>query len=348
MIISKKLFLLPLYFTFLYASPTNTRVSESSFYDTWHEDISHTVLDWSKIADMTISQWLGDNENNITCASPQIAKPSSKSVDVFFQNNKYLNETEDTFIRVRMDSTFESRESNSFNIKLSAQIPFSKCRQKLKLFVEDISLNNQAGLNKEFDNSDIDLGIRYYGNTFLKNIESRYSLGIHGINPYISVKYRYPVNIGYWSIDTIQNFEYSIQDDFKEESNIYFDRAFENNTLFRFNLQRGTSSGVNGMDYGFTFQYYFNTKKNSGLRLSQSFLGNTKYKKTIDTDSRVFSHDTYGGINNYLTFVSYRANIWRKWFYYEVAPSVSFHRDHDYKPNYAIRFFLDFYFGRYN
>ena len=344
MIISKKLFLLPLYFTFIYAS----QISKSAYYDTLHRDISHTVLDWSKVVDTKISKWLGYNESNITCASPQTNKPSSKSVDAFFQNNKYLNETDDTFIRVRIDSTFESKESNSFKVKLSAQLPFSKCRQKLKLFVEDISLNDQEQLSKESYSSNIDLGIRYYGNTFLKNIESRYSLGVHGINPYISARYRFSVNISHWSIDTIQNFEYSIQDDFKEESNIYFDRVFENNTLFRFNLQRGTSSGLNGMDYGFTFQYYFNTKKNSGLRLSQSFLGNTKYKKTIGTDATVSSSDIYAGINNYITSFSWRQNIWRDWFYYEVTPSVNFHKDHDYKPNYAIRLFLDFYFGQYN
>ncbi len=348
MIISKKLFLLPLYFTFSYASQTNTQINESTFYDTLHKDISDTVLNWSKIADVTISKWLGYNDNNITCTSHKIAKPSSQSVDAFFQNNKYLNETEDTFIRVRIDSAFESKESNSFNVKLSAQLPFSECRQKLKLFVENISLNDDEASHKESYDSDIDLGIRYYGNIFLTNIESRYSLGIHGINPYVSARYRYPLNISHWSIDTIQNFEYSIQDDFKEESNIYFDREFENNTLFRLNLQRGTSSGVNGMDYGFTFQYYFNSKKNSGLRLSQSFLGNTKYKKIIGTKPTVFSNDTYGGINNYVTSFSWRQNIWRDWFYYEVTPSVNFHKDHDYKPNYAIRLFLDFYFGQYN
>jgi len=28
-------------------------------------------------------------------------------------------------------------------------------------------------------------------------------------------------------------------------------------------------------------------------------------------------------------------------------PSVNFHRRHDYRPNYALRFYLDFYFGTY-
>jgi hypothetical protein len=52
------------------------------------------------------------------------------------------------------------------------------------------------------------------------------------------------------------------------------------------------------------------------------------------------------GIHDYVTSFSWRANIWRKWFYYEVRPSVSFHKQYDYEPNYQVRLFFDFYFGK--
>jgi len=94
------------------------------------------------------------------------------------------------------------------------------------------------------------------------------------------------------------------------------------------------------MDYKFVFQLYLNSKEDAGLKFSQSFSGNTKYIKR--------NNNLYKGVNNYSTALSYRATIWRKWFYYEVTPSVNFQEKHAYKANYVLQFFLDFYFGRVN
>jgi len=339
----KSIYFTALCFSLSQAEQTKILIEEPSYYDIVHADVSKKVIDWSNIADTTISQWLGNDESNLSCVSTKIVKPKSKSIDAFFQNNKYFNETEDTFIRLRMDSDFQTKESNSFNLRLSAQLPFSKCKQQLKLFVEDVPLNSDKQIETKSDDTDINLGIRYFAK-IKSGIESRYSLGTRGVNPYVSARYRLPFTTDKWLIDTTQLFQYSIKDNFKEESNIYFDREFQDKTLFRFNIQRGTKSSVDGMDYGFTFQYYSNPKQNVGLRLSQSFLGNTKYKNP----QNIHLSKTYTGINNYITSLSYRANIWRKWFYYEIRPAVNFHKKYDYEANYSVRLFFDFYFGEYH
>jgi len=341
--ILRSILITTLCFSLSYTEQTKILIEEPSYYDIVHADVSKKVIDWSTLADTTISQWLGNDESNLSCVSTKVIKPKSKAIDAFFQNNKYFNETEDTFIRLRTDSDFQSKDSSSFNLRLSAQLPFSKCRQQLKLFVEDISLNSDKQLRTKSDNADTNLGIRYFGKV-KSGIESRYSLGLRGINPYISARYRLPFQTDTWFIDTTQTFQYSIKDNFEEESNIYFDREFQNKTLFRFNIQRGTTSDVKGMDYGFTFQYYLNPKQNVGLRFSQSFLGNTKYK----TPKNINLSKTYSGINNYVTSLSYRANIWRKWFYYEIRPAVNFHKKYNYEANYSVRLFFDFYFGEYH
>jgi hypothetical protein len=92
------------------------------------------------------------------------------------------------------------------------------------------------------------------------------------------------------------------------------------------------------MDYGLGFTYYHTAKKNSGLSLSQSFWGNTKYR-TVDKP------ESFSGISNYTTAVTWRKSIWRKWFVYEVQPAVSFHRQYDYEPNYTLQFNIELYFG---
>ncbi|MCK4973755.1 MAG: hypothetical protein KAR81_00760, partial [Sulfurimonas sp.] len=129
-------------------------------------------------------------------------------------------------------------------------------------------------------------------------------------------------------------------------TNIYFDRALEKFSLFRTTLHRKTKASYSGMDYRVAFSYYYTPKKKTGLSLTQSFWGNTKYRYTIDgtTDPATLS-EPYGGISNYVTAFAWRQSIWRKWFAYELQPAISFHRQYDYEPNYMLRLNLEVYFG---
>jgi len=151
-----------------------------------------------------------------------------------------------------------------------------------------------------------------------------------------------------WEIEPVQTFKYSNKYHFEEETNLYFDRTFDNNALFRITLQRGSQSTLQGMDYGLKFEYYSHPKKNKGWHFEQEFFGNTKYRHRKKKYREYHPKNEFFGINNYATTISYRANIWRKWFYYEIKPGVNFHRDVNYKPNYSLRFFFDFYFGDYH
>lgn len=92
------------------------------------------------------------------------------------------------------------------------------------------------------------------------------------------------------------------------------------------------------MDYRLSFTYFYTPSKTTGLSLTQSFWGNTKYVCDIEPEP-------YGDISDYVTTLSWRQSVWRKWFAYEVQPGISFHRQYDYEANYILRLNLDFYFG---
>ena len=102
------------------------------------------------------------------------------------------------------------------------------------------------------------------------------------------------------------------------------------------------------MNYALSAQYFRSTKKDTGFGFGQTFFGNTEYEYTTEEGVPNPKTKKYGGIHDYVTSFTWRANIWRKWFYYEVRPSVSFHKQYDYEPNYRVRFFLDFYFGQHH
>ncbi|MFC2057928.1 hypothetical protein ACFLR6_03215 [Campylobacterota bacterium] len=270
------------------------------------------------------------------------------SVDQFFQNEKYLNETENTYVRVRVESYFQSKGSNDFDLTVRAQIPFSKSKKRFKIFVDDLTLDNADAILKDTTVNDDtpDIGIHYFASRH--NILSRYSIGLSGIDPFVKARFNMPINIDEWLIDPVQLFKYSTDNKFEEETNIYFDKKVSEKSLFRIQLHRSTQEEINGMNYALSAQYYRSTKKNTGFGFAQSFFGNTEYEYTTEKGVPHPKTKKYGGIHDYVTSFSWRANIWRKWFYYEVRPSVSFHKQYDYEPNYTLRVFFDFYFGKFN
>jgi hypothetical protein len=322
--------------------------------DDTHATISKKIVDWSDKIDTTLSGWLGYHESDTTVQKDgnHSVKIERKplTVDAFFQNLKYFDETESAFIRVRSDSLFDSKNSNDLKLRFSTQIPLSKSKKNFKIFVDELDLDNVNDILKDVEeNSQVvsDIGLRYivprtYG------IRSRYSIGLSGTSPYVKARYNLPANVGEWEIDPIQSFKYSTDDEFEEETNIYFDRSFDDLSLFRVILHRKTETKEDGMDYLIAAQYYWSPKEKTGMKFAQTVYGNTEFEYTVDNTVEPAETRKYGGIHNYVTAVSWRQNIWRDWFYYEITPSVYFHKQHDFEANYAVRVFLDFYFGKYD
>lgn len=285
------------------------------------------------------------SESNVTANG---LEEKVNAVDQFFQNEKYLNETVHTYIRVRLQSYLQTKGSNDFDLKLRAQIPFSRSKKNLKIFVDDLTVENADNVLQDVSNDDDkpDIGIHYFAP--IRKIISRYSVGLSGIDPFVRARYNMPIRTNEWLIDPVQIFEYSTDDKFEEETNIYFDRSWSNKSLVRIQLHRSTHQEKDGMDYLLSAQYFRATQKDAGYGIAQSFYGNTKYEYIVDNNAGVPETETFGGINSYVTTFSWRENIWRKWFYYEIRPSVSFERQYDYEANYRALVFFDFYFGKHN
>lgn len=264
------------------------------------------------------------------------------AVDRFFQNDKYLNQTEETYIRIRSENYFESKGSNDFGVNVRVQMPLSKTKKRFKIFVDDLTLDNVDEILKDTPETP-DIGIHYFASK--NKILSRYSIGLSGIHPFVKARFNMPIKIGNWLIDPIQTFRYSTDHQFEEETNIYFDKKIDNSSFFRILLYRKTQDEIEGMDYALSLQCFKIGKKDTGFGLAQSFLGNTEYMYSTEQGTPQPQLKKYGGIHDYVTSFSWRANIWRKWFYYEIRPSVSFHKQYAYEPNYSVRFFFDFYFG---
>lgn len=324
--------------SFFLATLSSLHADFDSSIDDAYDTVSTGVLDLSEYLDKSISKWM-NGYNDVHCEPGPLQTTENNNIDAFFQDNKYLNDTEDTYIRLRLKGYLYSREDTQIKAKVSARIPFNRCKKEWQLFLQDVQGNK--GEIQNTDPSSGGIGIRFFRDG-LFGIKSSYSLGIRDTTPYVRARYRYPFEYESWIIEPVQSFKYSEKYHLESETNIYFDKKIDEDQLFRIQLNRESSDEIRGIDYGLSFEYFSISKKNTGYSVRQSFYGNTYYNDFYSFDPH------YTGINNYVTSFSWRENIWRKWFYYEVRPTVNFHKDYDYSPSYSFRIMFDFYFGKFN
>lgn len=290
-----------------------------------HSSVSDKVKVTSKYIDKTLNNWLVFSDDNKT----DLLEKEVNSVDSFYKNEKFIDETENSFVRLRIWRSYSSLENSRFNIGLRVHLALSKTRKNLKLFLEDINQDNFNNiLLKDASSESSAIGLSYFTLGYY-GIDSKYSLGIRGFYPYIKIRYKKIFKIKDWLIEPSQTFKYSTKTDFTEETNLYFDTKIDDLDMFRVQLSRGTSSDKKGMDYSMSFQYFYSPKKNTGVSLTQSFLGNTETINYVDT---------------YNTELNWRQSIWKKWFFYEVRPGIDFKKSYDFKPNYKLMLLTDFYF----
>lgn len=257
--------------------------------------------------------------------------PNSSKIDKLFQNEKYINQTQDSFLLLSSDYVYNSLEKDELNSALRGKIALNQSSHRLKIFFNSLrkDINNPT-------NNKSEVGLSYLGG-IKEGVDIQYSLGARSLNPYVSARISYDYKAKDWLITPEQYLEYSFKDDFKESSTIYLDRKIYEDILFRLQLQRSTKSKENGMAYNSSIAFFWTPRSDTGLRFSQSFFGNTGYK----TDK----NRKFKGVNNYQTKFILRQNIFRKWFFYELSPAVNFAEENNFEPNYSLFLRFDIFFG---
>ena len=320
-----------------------------NYIDKAHDMLSKKVVDYSHGIDNTIMNIIDDSEKNTTSAQAK-KNTNELSVDTFFHNDKFIDETDETFVSVNLDYNIHSDTTKKFSQSISARLPLSRSTKKYNLFINDITrdnIENVLGKGSNDEKARPEIGINYF-TILYRDIQSKYSLGTNGINPFTTARYSLRINYKSWVIEPTQKFKYSLKDEFEEETNIYFDKQLADTRLFRLSLHRDTQTNQSGMDYSLALQHFWTYPNKIGLVLSQSLGGNTEYRYSTNNDLIPGETKKDNGITSYTTALNFRQSIWRKWFYYAVTPSMNFNKQNDYEANYSINFFVQFYFGHLN
>ena len=319
---------------------------ESSYIDDTYNIVSDKVIDTSEYIDNSINNMFENSDKNTTLSKIDETYNKEQSIDSFFRNKKFIEETDETYISVKMNSIFNSKDANKYNIRVNARIPLSKSTKRYNLFINNFNKDDTNNLIAEQSNGDsgTEIGVNYFAPLF-HQIKSRYSIGANGLNLFTVARYSIEKKFYSWEIQTAQRFKYSVKSFFEEETDVYFDKQLAASKLFRLTLSRGTQEKNSGMDYSLTLGHYWSFNKTTALNLSQLFSGNTKYEYSTNNQSLPQETKKDSGITNYTTALSFRKSAWRKWFFYGITPSVNFNKERDYKVNYELNFYLEFYFG---
>lgn len=303
--------------------------------DERQKQISDSVVDLFDYVDRKLAYWFNSKAED---KDETGLSPTKESIDEFFKNEKYIKENSKSYLQVRFKSLIQSKGDSYIKPSVKIQVPLKRTQNNLHLFFNEIREDRVDDSFSQMDNKkSAQVGVNYF--TPMKyGIKSKYSVGIRSLSTYVSARYNKEFEFEKWIIEPTQEFKYSTKDDLSEETNIYFDRALDESSLFRTTLTRKTQAHEDGFDYALALSYYLTLSNKKGFGFSQQFWGNSKY--TCEAQPERFS-----GISNYATQFSWRQNIFRKWMTFEAQPIVSFHRENDYKPNYMLRFYVDFYFG---
>lgn len=309
--------------------------------DLIHSFTSNSVETISKYLDDSLSNMLPDANETIKESSP--LQKELQDLDFLHQNEKYRDDTRDSFVQLRLSSFFESLGKEELKGSLRASVALTKTNKRINLFIESIQKENflqQFQENYTQNDGRPTIGLNYFSPSYY-SIESKYSLGLHGLEPYIQARFKTEFLLENWVIEPNQYFRFKLYDaEFEERSSLYFDTKLSNKRFFRIYFSRGTRSKQKGFDYGASLIYTYVPRKKSSLALWQSFAGHSEY--TYIKDGQL---QHYNKINSYKTQVSWRQNIWKQWFYYEIIPALSFDKKYNFQKNYQISFLVDFYFG---
>lgn len=320
--------------------------------DTMHKYVTHKVKVVSSNVDEEVSDWAYAADGNESRKERKLktgqdgnaSASMSEYFSDFFKDETFLNANNNSYLRVRIGPEFDQKGDNKWKASFGFNLNLPHTEDSLKIFVgEDVD----ADLNDKTpdpDAKDASLGVKYFVPEFVDDLDVDFSAGITGINPFVRGQFQYPFDFYDWRLRPLQRVRYSLEDEFEEETLMYFDRRISSTEMVRLLLKRESETQKYGQRYS-TQISYFNTLEND--------LGFNNYI-ALSGDSQFFkNHPAYipdghehSGIDNYRVGMVWKEQFFREWLFYEVEPIVEWSRIYRYDENYIFKATLELWFGK--
>ncbi|EQB40159.1 hypothetical protein M947_03805 [Sulfurimonas hongkongensis] len=306
--------------------------------------ISKKVLIFSNRLDHSLTNNIEDDANASTKEASSLYGIVNL-YDNFFKDETYLSTTNKSYIRLRLGAELNAEEGFEYfnNIRVSLRLP--KTEKALYFFVGDETDEETRTINKVDEDKPTSIGIKYVLDN-LDILDASLFGGFRGIsNPFIKLRFQYPIAFEHLLFRPVQYIEYSLEDEFKEETQFYFDHRLENRVdLMRLSLKRYTKTYLKGMNYSAQLSYISTLKHSIGFQVYALAQGQTKIQTTQPANIK-YNVTPTKGIYNYSTGIVWRQQLFKKYLFYELQPLVEFDQQYNYSANYIFRAHIELYFG---
>ncbi len=317
--------------------------------DDVHKYVTHKVKVVSSNADEQVTDWaysLDDDNKTIARKSKKEDNASaslSQYFSDFFKDETFLNSNNQSYLRLRLGPEFYMREDHTFKASFNFNINLPHSEDSLKLFIGDEIDADLSDKVPDPEAKDASVGLKYFIPDFIDGLETDFSVGITGLNPFVRIRFQYPFDFYGWRLRPVQEIEYSVEDEIEEETRMYFDRRLSSTEMCRLLLKRKSETQKEGQRYSVQVSYFNTLAYQEGFNNYITISGDSMYfKNHPDYKPDGYEHS---GIDNYRIGMVWKEQFFRKWLFYEIEPIVEWDRKYYYKENYIFKATLELWFG---
>ncbi|MEZ9924485.1 hypothetical protein BCV02_13095 [Vibrio breoganii] len=236
--------------------------------------------------------------------------------DDFFADERVTEDARaGTSVRWKNDFTQFENDGFKYNTRIDAKFNLPKVTNRLKLIIESDGEDDLFDLfprnAEEVENT---IGLRYdiYAKGYSSfNIKATFK-------PKIEARYRFTYPLGINTVSRATQKVYQETELTGESTQFDIDQALSKNFLLRWTsfaeFNRDHADDTSIWDLGTAFVLYQYLSKTQAINYTVSTTG-TDYPRSF--------------IDNTLIGMTYRHNVFFKWFYYEVTPEYNWYREYD-------------------
>lgn len=263
-------------------------------------------------------------------------------VDRFFADENYEAEVNESWLRIRLDSFSELYEGTDLDAKARLHLKVPALNKRLRFEILSPGEPDDLGATGGNDTGSPPPGaaeektsaaVSYvYRALKERSIIARLGLNFDGYSPdpYVGGRYRELVSLNDdWNFRFTQRLRFYTLDGLESRTSLDFERALEENMLFRTSLN------------GTWLQEYPDYFYSLGFALFRPLDEKSAVEYQVINSFKTDPHR----LDDITVRIRHRQKIWRDWLTFEVAPQVSFGDDRDFEPAPGILFRLEATFG---
>ena len=263
------------------------------------------------------------------------AQRAAQWVDSFFYDPNYEAEVANSQFRVRPEIHYRQEQGAKARLKFSLKLRLPNIERKVSIVAGNSGADTGFGDNVDDTSEDTVVGVQFFGKK-RKFWHTSISAGIkfNEFAAFIGPRASFLKSLGdKSSYQFTQTLRWQTNNYWQVISRLDLNHAFNERYFFRQTFDgrwRGERSDEEG----------YRTRISSLLTRRLENSAGLQYDFTTIFHTHPDTH-----VDRYTLSVRYRKRTWRDWFYYEIAPEVSFEDEFDYQSNYGIRLRVEIFYG---